>query len=234
MMSETGIARVFERTDQSVVEGLGRAGASTVHEALGRRGFAGPHLRPIQHGVGIAGNAVTVLCPAGDNLMIHAAVETCSPGDVLVVTTSEPSSNGMVGELLATSLMARGVVGLVIEAGVRDIAQLRRLEFPVWTAHVSCQGTTKTGAGSVNLPISLGEVILAAGDVICADDDGVVVVAREEAEACLEATMRRLEKEDQTREALAAGKLGLDIYGLRETLEGIGVKYLDSRKGSQS
>jgi 4-hydroxy-4-methyl-2-oxoglutarate aldolase len=227
-MSETVVARNFERTDQSLVDGLARAGASTVHEALGRRGFVGPHLRPIQDSVGIAGNAVTVLCPPGDNLMIHAAVETCSPGDVLVVTTAQPSSNGMVGELLATSLRAHGVLGLVIEGGVRDIAQLRRMHFPVWTAYVSSQGTTKTGAGSVNLPIRLGEVTVEAGDVVCADDDGVVVVPRAEAGACLEAVMVRLEREDQTREALAGGQLGVDIYGLRGTLEDIGVSYVDS------
>lgn len=222
------IVRNISRAAPEVVSGLAGAGAATVHEALGRRGFVGPQIRPIQTGARIAGNAVTVLCGPGDNLMIHAAVEVCQQSDVLVVTTTEPSSHGMVGELLATSLMTRGVRGLVIEAGVRDTEELRELGFPVWTRYVSCQGTTKDFAGAVNVPITLGDVTVNPGDVVCADDDGVVVVPREEAESCLESSTKRLAREETTRARLAAGELGLDFYGLRSKLADLGVEVVDS------
>jgi 4-hydroxy-4-methyl-2-oxoglutarate aldolase len=219
------------RADQEVVRALGAMGTATVHEAIGRRGFLGPDLRPIQQGLRLGGSAVTVSSHPGDNLMIHAAVEVCEAGDVLVVATTAPSTHGMFGELLATSLMARGVLGLVIDAGVRDTDELRALGFGVWTRHVSCQGTVKATAGSVNVPVVIGGQVIAAGDVVCADDDGVVVVARAEAAWALEQSQARVAKEEATRARLAAGELGLDFYGLRQTLADLGVEHVDSIDG---
>ena len=173
------VVRSVERADPATVEALGALGTATVHEAIGRRGFAGPHLRPIQQDVRLAGTAVTVSSHPGDNLMIHAAVELCQQGDVLVVTTTAPSTHGVFGELLATSLMARGVRALVVDAGVRDTAELRAMGFSVWSRHVSCEGTVKASPGSVNVPVVLGGTVVSPGDVVCADDDGVVVVPRD-------------------------------------------------------
>ena len=219
------VVRRIDRAEPAVVDALATLGAATVHEALGRRGFAGPLLRPIQQGTRLAGSAVTVSCHAGDNLMVHAAVEVCEAGDVLVVTTTAPSSHGMFGELLATSLMARGVRALVIDAGVRDTAELRAMGFAVWSQHVSCEGTVKATAGSVNVPVVLGAQPVHPGDVVCADDDGVVVVPRGEAAATLEQARQRVAREEATRARLAAGELGVDIYGLRSKLAGLGVEY---------
>jgi 4-hydroxy-4-methyl-2-oxoglutarate aldolase len=195
---------------------------------MGRRGFIGETFRPIQQGVRVAGSAVTVSCHPGDNLMIHAAVEVCQPGDILVVTNTAPSTHGMFGDLLASSLLARGVRGLVIDAGVRDTADLREMGFPVWSQHVSCQGTVKATPGSVNIPVVLGGIAVQPGDVVCADDDGVVIVARAEAAWALAQSNARLAKEAGTRARLEAGELGLDIYGLRKTLADLGVEYIDS------
>ena len=220
------VVRTIERADRGVVDGLGALGTATVHEAIGRRGFAGPQLRPIQEGTRLAGTAVTVSCPPGDNLMIHAAVEVCEEGDVLVVTNTAPSTHGAFGELLASSLVARGVRALVTDAGVRDTAELRAMGFAVWSQHVSCQGTVKASAGSVNVPVVLGQVVVNPGDVVCGDDDGVVVVARDEAAWALERSRERTAREDSTRARLAAGELGVDIYGLRATLEALGVEYV--------
>jgi 4-hydroxy-4-methyl-2-oxoglutarate aldolase len=221
------VVRTIERADRSAVDGLAALGTATVHEAIGRRGFAGPELRPIQQGTRLAGPAVTVSCHPGDNLMIHAAVEVCQEGDVLVVTHTAPSTHGAFGELLASSLMARGVRALVTDAGVRDTAELRTMGFAVWSQHVSCQGTVKASPGSVNVPVVLGgRVVVSPGDVVCGDDDGVVVVAREEADWALERSRERAEKEDGTRVRLVAGELGVDIYGLRATLEALGVEYV--------
>jgi 4-hydroxy-4-methyl-2-oxoglutarate aldolase len=225
------VVRQIERADRAVVDGLRAAGTATVHEALGRRGFVGADVRPIQQGARIAGSSVTVSSQAGDNLMVHAAVEVCGPGDVLVVTTTAPSSHGMVGELLASSLATRGVVGLVIDAGVRDTAELRALGFPVWARYVSCQGTVKATPGSVNIPVVLGGVVVAPGDVVCADDDGVVVVPIAEAPWALAQAEDRIAKEDVTRSRLRAGELGVDFYGLRRTLADLGVEYVDRREG---
>ncbi len=220
----TGVARA----DLGVVDQLAALGVATVHEAIGRAGYLGPGLRPIQDGVRTGGTAVTALCWPGDNLMIHAAVEQCQAGDLLVVTTTSPCSDGMFGELLATSLAARGVRGLVIEAGVRDVAELRAMGFGVWSAAVSAQGTVKETAGSVNVPVSIGGQIVRPGDAIIADDDGVVCVPRADAGQALEAARARVAKEEQSRKALADGQLGLDLYGLRDKLEARGVRYVSA------
>ena len=220
------VVRTIERADRSAVDGLAALGTATVHEAIGRRGFAGPRLRPIQQGTRLAGTAVTVSSHPGDNLMIHAAVEVCEEGDVLVVASTAPSTHGVFGELLASSLMARGVRALVTDAGVRDTAELREIGFAVWSQHVSCQGTVKASPGSVNVPVVLGHVVVNPGDVVCGDDDGVVVVARDEAAWALERSRERAAREDATRARLAAGELGVDIYGLRATLEALGVEYV--------
>lgn len=222
------VVRTIDRTDLGVVDQLAPIGTATVHEAIGRRGYLGPELMPIQQGVKVAGNAVTVLSHPGDNIMIHAAVEICQEGDMLVVATTAPSTHGMFGDLLASSLQARGVRGLVMDAAVRDTADLRELGFPVWTRHVSCQGTVKATPGSVNVPISIDGVTISPGDVICADDDGVVLVERTEAQWALDQSLDRLAKEEATRARLAAGELGVDFYGLRAKLAELGVAYVDS------
>ena len=222
------VVRTVERADPSVVDGLAAMGSATVHEAIGRRGFLGPDIRPIQSGTRIAGSAVTALCHPGDNLMIHAAVETCQPGDVLVVAVSAPSTHGFFGDLLGTSVQARGVRGLVIDAGVRDTAELRAMGFPAWSRHVSCQGTVKATPGSVNVPVVIGGQMVGPGDVVCADDDGVVVVARPEAGWALDMSRQRVANEEDARERLAAGELGLDMYGLRQQLVDMGVDWVDT------
>jgi 4-hydroxy-4-methyl-2-oxoglutarate aldolase len=216
------------RADLGVVDQLAELGVATVHEAAGRDGYLGPGLRPIQDGTRVGGTAVTVLCWPGDNLMIHAAVEQCQAGDVLVVTTTSPCSDGYFGELLATSLAARGVRGLVIEAGARDVADLRAMGFPVWSAAVSAQGTVKQTAGAVNVPVSVGGQVIRPGDAIIADDDGVVCVPRGEVSQALTAARARVAKEEQSRRALAGGALGLDLYGLRDKLAARGVEYVSA------
>ncbi|MGI5193861.1 4-carboxy-4-hydroxy-2-oxoadipate aldolase/oxaloacetate decarboxylase [Streptomyces sp. CA-288835] len=221
------VVRNIDRPAAEVVARLAAAGVSTVHEAIGRRGFAGTGLRPNQRDVRIAGPAVTVSSHPGDNLMIHAAVEVCRPGDVLVVTTTSPSTDGMFGELLATSLAARGVIGLVTGAGVRDTAELREMGFHVWSRAVSAQGTVKASPGSVNVPVTLGGVSVNPGDVVIADDDGVVVVPVAEAEEAADLAEKRLAKEATTREVLRSGTLGVDYYGLRAKLAELGVTYQD-------
>ncbi len=221
------VKRTIERADPDVIAGLGDAGTATVHEAIGRRGYLGPDLRPIQQGTRVAGSAVTVLSHPGDNIMIHAAVEVCQPGDLLVVTNTAPSTHGMFGDLLASSLMAHGVVGLVMDAGVRDTLDLRTMGFSAWTRHVSCEGTVKNTPGSVNVPISINGVIIEPGDVICGDDDGVVTVPRAEAAWALEQSNARLDSEAGTRARLQAGELGLDMYGLRQKLIDLGVEWIE-------
>lgn len=221
------VVRAIERAAPEVVDQLAPIGTATVHEAIGRRGYLGPEITPIQQGARIAGSAVTVSCHPGDNLMLHAAVEVCGAGDVLVVAVTAPSTHGAFGDLLALSLQSRGVRGLVIDAGVRDTADLRDMGFPVWSRWVSCQGTVKATPGSVNVPVVVGGVTIKPGDVIAADDDGVVVVPRDEATWALERSEARLEREEQTRARLAAGELGVDFYGLRDVLAELGVEYLD-------
>lgn len=230
-MNRNVVVREIDRADPAVIDGLGTAGTATVHEAIGRVGYAGSDLRPIQQDVRIAGSAITVLSHPGDNMMIHAAVEVCRAGDVLVVVNTAPSTHGMFGELLATSLQARGVRGLVIDAGVRDTSELRAMGFPVWSRHVSCQGTVKNTAGSVNVPVVLGGVVVNPGDVVCADDDGVMVVPLADAQWALAQSEARIAKEDQTRARLAAGELGVDFYGLRAKLLELGVEYVDRLSG---
>jgi 4-hydroxy-4-methyl-2-oxoglutarate aldolase len=218
----TGVSRA----DPAIVDQLAELGVATVHEAIGRAGYLGPGLRPIQEGTRIGGPAVTALCWPGDNLMIHAAVEQCRVGDLLVVTTTSPCTDGLFGELLATSLAARGVRGLVIETGVRDVAELRAMGFPVWSAAVSAQGTVKETLGAVNVPVSIGGQIVRPGDAIIADDDGVVCVPRGDVGPALTAAQARVAKEERNRKALADGQLGLDLYGLRDKLAALGVEYV--------
>ncbi|BCL26793.1 4-carboxy-4-hydroxy-2-oxoadipate aldolase/oxaloacetate decarboxylase [Streptomyces aurantiacus] len=223
---KTVIVTDCPRADAAEIKRLAGFGVATVHEALGRVGLVGAGIRPIQHDVRAAGNAVTVLSRPGDNLMIHAAVEQCRAGDFLVVATTSPSSDGMFGELFATALQRRGVRGLVITAGVRDTSELRRLQFPVWSAAINAQGTVEATAGSVNVPIVVGGAVVRPGDVVLADDDGVLVVPRERVGDALAASEAREAKEALTRVAFRDGQLGLDRYGLRSVLADQGVDYV--------
>jgi 4-hydroxy-4-methyl-2-oxoglutarate aldolase len=214
------------RAGATTVDALGVHGVATVHEAMGRTGLVGPGIRPIQDGVRLAGTAVTVLSHPGDNLMIHAAIEQCRAGDVLVVTTTSPSVDGAFGELFATALHARGVRGLVTTTGVRDVAELRALGFAVWSAAVFAQGTVKATPGSVNVPITVGAVTVAPGDVVVADDDGVLRVPRLQVDQALAAADARLAKEEADRAAYRGGELSLDRKGLRPLLSELGIEYV--------
>jgi 4-hydroxy-4-methyl-2-oxoglutarate aldolase len=214
------------RADQATITALSQYGVATVHEAIGRAGYLGPDVRPIQAGIRTGGTAVTAICWPGDNLMLHAAVEQCQDGDLLVVTTTSPCTDGLFGELLATSLAARGVRGLVIDTGVRDVAELRAMRFAVWSRAVSAQGTVKETPGAVNVPVSIGGQIIHPGDAFIADDDGVVCVPRAEAATAAKAAQAREAKEEQSRQQLADGALGLDLYGLRDKLAARGVTYV--------
>jgi 4-hydroxy-4-methyl-2-oxoglutarate aldolase len=218
------------RADPAVAMALAGFGAATVHEAIGRTGCLGPGIRPVHLGSRAGGTAVTVLCWPGDNLMLHAAVEQCRPGDVLVVTTVSPSSHGAFGELLATAAQHRGVRGLVTSGGVRDVAALHAMGFPVFCAAVCAQGTVKATAGAVNVPVAIHGQRIAPGDVIVADDDGVVVVPRRSARRALAAARALAEQERASREAFRRGELSLDRYGLREVLARQEVQYLDHRR----
>jgi 4-hydroxy-4-methyl-2-oxoglutarate aldolase len=226
------IYRNIRRPDPDVMKQLRDLGVATVHEAQGRLGLMKPYMRPIYASAKIGAPAVTVSCQPGDNLMIHAAVEVCQPGDVLVVTTTAESTDGMFGELLATSLRVRGVAGLIIDAGVRDVTDLTAMEFPVWSKAISAQGTVKATAGSVNVPVVCAGAIVRPGDVIVADVDGVVVVPREQAAEVAKLSDERRIKEEKNRERLRAGELGLDMYGLRAKLKELGVQFLDEAPGS--
>lgn len=215
------------RADAATVDALAVHGVATVHEAMGRTGLVGPGIRPIQDGARIAGSAVTILSWPGDNLMIHAAIEQCREGDVLVIATTSPSTDGAFGDLFATALKARGVRGLVTTTGVRDVADLRAMGFPVWSSAVHAQGTVKATPGSVNVPIVVAGATVRPGDVVIADDDGVVVVPRQEAGETLKAADARVEKEAADRQAYGSGaQLSLDRKGLRQTLADLGVTYL--------
>jgi 4-hydroxy-4-methyl-2-oxoglutarate aldolase len=225
------IVRHNQRPPADVVGLLGELGVATVHEAQSRTGLMRPYMRPLYPSARLAGPAVTVSCHPGDNLMIHAAVDVCSPGDVLVVAPVSESSDGMFGELLAVSCRAHGIAGLVMDAGVRDSADLIAMNFPVWSKTISAQGTVKSAAGSVNVDIVCAGALVHPGDVIVADHDGVVVVHRENAAAVATLGKQRQEKEVRSRQRLKDGELGLDMYGLRAKLAELGVEYVDSEEG---
>lgn len=224
------IVRKIQRPDAEAVRTLRQLGVATVHEAQGRTGLMRPYMRPIYMTAKTAGPAVTVSCQPGDNLMIHAALELCQAGDILVVTTTSESSDGMFGELLAVSSRARGVVGLVIDAGVRDVADITAMEFPVWAKAISAQGTVKATPGSVNVAVVCAGAIVHPGDVIVGDADGVCVVPRRTAGDIARLGAERVTKEEKTRERLRKGELGLDFYGFRARLAELGVQYSDEEE----
>ena len=221
------IVRKIKRANPASIKMLGEYGVATVHEAQGRIGLMRPYMRPIYLAARAAGSAITVSCHPGDNLMIHAAMEVVQPGDILVVTTTSESTDGMFGDLLAASCQAHGVAGLIIDAGVRDVTDITEMGFPVWSKAIHSQGTVKNTAGSVNIPVVCAGAPVQPGDVIVADADGVVVIARKDADAVAAAAKDPVAKEAKSRERLRKGELGLDFYGLRAKLTELGVQYID-------
>jgi 4-hydroxy-4-methyl-2-oxoglutarate aldolase len=221
------VVRNIRRADAAAVESLGRLGVATVHEAQGRTGLMQPYMRPLWHGARVAGSVVTALCHPGDNWMIHVAVEVLKPGDVLIVACSSECTDGAFGELLATSLKARGAKGVVLDIGCRDANEITAMRFPVWSRSISAKGTVKATIGAVNVPVVCAGVQVNPGDVVVADDDGVVVVRRADAETVAKAGEEREKKEAASRARLEKGELGLDIYGMRKALDDKGLKYVD-------
>ena len=222
------VVRNIRRAEASAASRLAACGVSTVHEAMGRVGRMKSYMRPAWASPAVAGTAVTVLSHPGDNWMLHVAVEQCRPGDILVVGLTADSTDGMFGDLLATSLQARGVVGLIIDAGCRDVASLREMGFPVWSRAISAKGTVKATLGSVNVPVVCAGALVTPGDVVVADEDGVVVVPAREAGAVATAAEARVANEDSKRARLASGELGLDMYAMREGLAKAGLVYVDN------
>lgn len=220
--------REIPRSDCAMLDALTRHGVSTVHEAMGRTGLMQPYMRPIQQGRAVAGNAVTVLVHPGDNWMLHVALELCQPNDVLVVGVTSECTDGMFGDLLATSAMAHGVTASILDAGCRDVAELRRMGFPVWSRAICAKGTIKATLGSVNIPLVCAGAYVHPGDIVVADDDGVVIVPYAWVKHVLEMGEQRLQKEEKKRARLAAGELGMDIEDMRPKLASLGLVYFET------